>query len=111
MKIMNKVTMFIWGFSIFALWGVIILIAYKNQDREYINLAADLKDITKVYINKKNIDLKYNESYKVYIKDLEEANYINDKTKIDDYCIDSIVITKDLFDYKYTINNDCKDKE
>ena len=111
MKNMNRVTMVIWGLIIFTLWGVILVIAYKEQDRTYINLTADLKDVAKRYINKKNIDLKINESYKVYINDLEEENYINSDENIEKYCIESIVITKDLFKYSYQINKDCNNKE
>ena len=111
MKTMNRVTMFIWGLIIFILWGVIIAIAYTKQDRVYINLTSDLKDVTKRYINKKNINLKYNESYKVYIDDLKEANYINNDEKINEYCIESIVVTKDLFKYSYEFNKDCKNEE
>ena len=108
---MNKVTMFIWGLIIFILWGVILVIAYTQQDRVYINLTADLQSVTKRYINMKNINLKYNESYKVYIKDLEEANYINDDTKRKEYCIDSIVVTKNFLKYSYEFNKNCKDEE
>ena len=111
MKIMNKGTMVIWGLIIFILWGVIIAIAYTKQDKTYINLSADLKSVTKRYIEKSNIDLKLNESYKVFINDLEESNYINDKKKIEEYCIDSVVITKNLFNYSYQINSDCNNKE
>lgn len=111
MKIMNKGTMVIWGLIIFILWGVIIAIAYTKQDKVYNSLTADLKGVTKRYINKNNIDLKFNESYKVFIKDLEESNYINNDKKIKEYCIDSVVVTKNLFNYSYQINTDCDNKE
>ena len=103
--------MVIWGLIIFGMWGIFLTIAYLNQDKEYINLTADLKSVTKRYINKNNIDLKYNESYKVYIKDLEDNDLIMNDEKIKEYCIDSIVITKDLFKYSYEFNKDCKSEE
>lgn len=111
MKTMNKVTMFIWGLLIFSLWAIIIAIAYKEQDKEYINLTNDLKLVADRYIEKNNIDIKYNESYKIYIEELKESNYINDDTKIKKYCVDSIVVRKKLIKYSYKFNIECKDEE
>ena len=109
--IMNRGTMVIWGIIIFIMWGIILLIAYNKRDKVYLSLTADLKDVAIRYINKKNIDLKFNESYKIYISDLEESNYINDDTKIKEYCIDSIVVKKNIIKYSYEFNMKCKDEE
>ena len=108
---MNRWTMVIWGTMIFILWGVILFIAYKEQDRDYIKLTADLKEVTQRYINKNKIDLGYNDSYKVYINELKESNYIMDDSKIEEYCIDSIVITKGLIKDSFVFNKECKDEE
>ena len=109
--IMNRGTMVIWGIIIFIMWGIILLIAYNKRDKVYLSLTADLKDVAIRYINKKNIDLKFNESYKIYISDLEDSNYINDDTKIKEYCIDSIVVKKNIIKYSYEFNMKCKDEE
>lgn len=103
--------MVIWGIIIFIMWGVILAIGYSKRDKVYLSLTADLKDVAVRYINKKNIDLKLNESYKIYISDLEESNYINDDTKIKEYCIDSIVVKRNLIKYSYQFNEDCKNEE
>ena len=108
---MNKITLVIWVVIIFIMWGVILSIGFHKQDKVYLQLTADLKDVTNRYINKNNIKIKFNETYKIYISDLEEANYINDDTKIKEYCIDSIVVKKNLINYSYDFNTDCKDKE
>ena len=108
---MNKFVMLIWGLIIVCLWTVIIAIAYKDQDRDFINLGAELKEVGIRYLDKKNINLKTNESYKIYMSDLEEENYIKTDEKIKEYCVDSIVITKDLFKYSYKINTECKNEE
>ena len=109
--IMNRGTMVIWGIIISIMWGIILLIAYNKRDKVYLSLTADLKDVAIRYINKKNIDLKFNESYKIYISDLEDSNYINDDTKIKEYCIDSIVVKKNIIKYSYEFNMKCKDEE
>ena len=109
--IMNRGTMVIWGIIIFIMWGIILLIAYNKRDKVYLSLTADLKDVAIRYINKKNIDLKFNESYKIYISDLEDSNYINDDTKIKEYCIDRIVVKKNIIKYSYEFNMKCKDEE
>jgi len=111
---MNKITMAIWGAIIFILWGLIIFIAYqeklKGQDDVLDKIKAELKTVTARYIDKNNIDLDYNESYKVFIDDLKESNYIKDENKIKEYCIDSIVYTKGLIKDDYLFNIECKEE-
>ena len=111
MKIMNKLTMFIWGLLIFALWGVILFIAYKQRDTDYIELNDTLKIVAKTYVKEKNIELKFNESSKIFIKDLIEENYLEEDKKIEKYCVDSIIIHKGIFGLDYKLNEDCSTNE
>lgn len=106
---MNKYRMFIWGLIIFSLWTIILLIGYKKQDRTYIKLANTIEKASKLYVKENNIDLKLNESVKIYIIDLYESNYLKKDNNIDKYCIDSVVVTKDIINYDYKINKECKE--
>ena len=109
---MNKFTMVIWGLLIFSLWGVILLIAYKQRDTEYLEFENNMKKTVEVYIKKKKIDLKFNESTKIYIKDLIEEEYIKeDDENIKKYCVDSVVIYKGLLKTDYQLNMDCGSEE
>ena len=107
---MNKATMIIWGMLIFLLWSIFLLIAYNEQDKEYMKLESDLKYVTARYLDKKNIKLDINETYKVFITDLEEEHLINDDTKIKEYCVDNIVVTRNIFRNSYLINKECKEE-
>lgn len=111
MKTTNRIVMVLWGLIIFGMWGIIITIAYKQKDLEYESLASDLKKAASIYIKRKDIKLSLNESYKIYIDDLKNENFINNDEKIKDYCIDSIVVSKDIFNYSYEINKECKSEE
>ena len=106
---MNKFVMFIWGFSIFALWSIILLIAYKKQDRDYIKLANSIEKASVLYMENNNIDLKINESIKIFMDDLYKDDYLKKDDKMEKYCIDSIVVSKDFFKYNYSINKECKE--
>ena len=103
---MNKFTMFIWGLLIFALWGVILLIAYKQRDTDYIEINNELKKVSEKYVSDKKIKIKFNESSKIYIKDLLEEEYIEEDKRIDDYCIDSVIVHKGLFGLDYQLYTD-----
>ena len=99
---MNKITMILWGLLIFSLWGIILLIAYKQRDTVYIELSNDLKKSAEVYVKNKKIELGFNESSKIYIK--EDEN-------IKKYCINSIIVHKGLFGLDYELFEDCDLKE
>ena len=105
---MNKVTMFVWGFIIFTIWGVILFLGFKNQDKDYINLTNDLKKASTQYLKNNNINLGFNETYKIYTEDLIKDEYTNDEEKIEEYCIDSIAVSKGLIINDYKFNKECK---
>ena len=109
--IMNKLTMFIWGLIIFMMFGIILVIGYKKQDKVFLELSASLEGATKRYIENKKIDLKFNESSKIYLEDLINEEYIEYDKDMDKYCIDSVIVTKGLLRNDYKIDTDCKDKE
>ena len=109
MKNMNKFTMFIWGTIIFFLWAVILFIGYKKQDRTYIKLTNNIQNASIQYIKNNSIDLKLNESVKIYIVDLYKDELLKKDKNIEKYCIDSIVVSKDIFKYNYIINKECKE--
>lgn len=109
MRIMNRVTMFIWGLIVFSIWGVILFLGFKNQDKEYINLTNDLKKATTQYLKKNNIRLKFNETYKVYVDDLVSEEYIDEEDKLEEYCIDSVAVSKGLILNDYEFNKECKE--
>lgn len=103
--------MVVWGLTIFAMCGLILAIGYKTQDKEYLSLTSDLKEVATKYVKDKKISIKFNESSVVFVKDLINEEYIDDNKKIDEYCIKSVVLRKTLFSYKYTINIDCEKEE
>ena len=74
-----------------------------------MKLEKDLRYVTARYLDKKDIDLKINESYKVFITDLETEHLINDDTKIKEYCVDSIVVTRNLLSNSYLIIQECNE--
>ena len=84
MRIMNRVTMFIWGLIVFSIWGVILFLGFKNQDKEYINLTIDLKKAT-------------------------TQEYIDEEDKLEEYCIDSVAVSKGLILNDYEFNKECKE--
>ncbi len=108
---MNKVTMFIWGLVIFSLWGVILFIAYQKQDKVFIDLSSNLKYAGKLYVKENKINLKFNESSKIFIEDLIEDEFIKDSEELKEYCIDSVIVHKGIFGYEYKVNVDCSNKE
>ena len=105
---MNKVTMFIWGFLVLSLWAIIILIAYKQRDTDYIELNNNLKNVASFYVKNHKIELKFNESSKIFIKDLIEDEYIKEDDNYKKYCIDSIIVHRGIFGLEYKLNEDCE---
>lgn len=108
MRIMNKTIMFFWGLIIFAICGYILFLGYNMKDKEYAAVTAQLKEASLAYAKDKNIELKFNESIKIFIDDLIDNEYIKDDELLDKYCIDSIVIQRGLIEDEYTFNIDCK---
>ena len=108
---MNKLTMFIWGLTILMLCTLILIIGYRKQDKVFLDLSASLELGASRYVEKNNIKLKFNESSKIYIEDLIKDNYIEEDENIEKYCIDSVLVYKGLFGYKYALNENCEDKE
>ena len=108
MKNMNKLFMFVWVVCICSIWGVILFIGFKDKDKEYENLTTNLKQASTVYMKDKNIDLKLNDSIKIFVDDLIKDNYIKEDEINKDYCVDSIVVSRDFFNYDYKINKECK---
>ena len=109
--IMNRIVMVIWGLIVFMMFGIILMIGYKKQDKVFLELSANLETATKRYVKNKNIELKFNESSKIYVKDLIEEEYIEYDEDIEKYCIDSVIVTKGLLHDKYEVNENCEDKE
>lgn len=106
---MNKFTMAIWGLLVFSIWGVILFIGFKKQDREYINLTNDLKKATLAYMKDNNIDLKLNETIKVYVEDLITSDYIAEDDIDQKYCIDSVAVSGGFIFNNYKFNKECKE--
>ena len=107
---MNRITMAVWGLTIFAMCFLILAIGFK-QDKDYAHLTSSLKDVTEKYIKDNNISIKLNNSSIVLVSDLINEEYIEEDEKIDEYCIKSVVVTKRIFGYKYEMNIDCKKEE
>ena len=79
------------------------------KDKEYIAVTSQLKEASLTYIKDKNMNLKINESVKIFIDDLVNDNYIKEDELLDKYCIDSIVVSRGLLKDDYVFNKDCKD--
>ncbi len=102
---MNKNTMMLQGFIIVFLLGVILVIGYSKQDREYISYTRELRTACIKYMKDNNTKLKFNETTIIFIDDLLKDEYIT--TTNDKYCIYSVSYTKGLILGKYKANKDC----
>ena len=107
---MNKFTMAIWGFTIFTLVSIVLIIGLKQQDKDYAKLTTDLRMVAKKYIGDKKIKLKINESSVIFISDLIEENYLKEDEKIDKYCIKSIVVQREVFRNIFKFNTECENE-
>lgn len=110
MRIMNKTIMFFWGLIIFVICGYILFLGYNMKDKEYEAVTSQLKEASLAYAKDKNIELKFNESVKIFIDDLINDEYIKDDELLDKYCIDSVIIQRGLIQDDYIFTKDC-DKE
>ena len=108
---MNKFTMVIWGFTIFALVFVILIIGFNKQDKDYNRLTTDLRVVAKKYIKDKDIKLGINESSVIFINDLIEENYLEEDEMINKYCIKSIVVQREIFRNIFKFNIECEKVE
>ncbi len=108
---MNKNIMIIWGMIVVLICASLIFIANNKRDKELLKLEHNIKVSTKEYIKQNNIEVKYNKPIVISIKTLIENNVIEENENIDKYCIKTILVTKELFYKKYTINKDCSDKK
>jgi hypothetical protein len=108
---MNKIVMVVWGLVIFSLCGLILLIGFKNQDREYIKYIDVVKTAGKSYIKDNRITTKLGDSYIINIDELVNGQYIEDDEKIKAYCIEGVVYTNTFLMDSYTVRTNCEDKE
>ena len=108
---MNKIVMVVWGLVIVSMCALIFLIGYKQQDREYIKLSDELKTAGKSFIKDNNIKIKTGDSYIIYINELINGQYIEKNDKIEEYCIEGVVYSNEVFHDTYSIRINCKDKE
>lgn len=108
---MNKIVMVVWGICIVGLFTLILLIGYKEQDKDYINFQNELKKASEKYIYDNRLKTKLGSSIIVYIDDLIKGQYIEENDKIDEYCIEGIVYTNNLLKDTYTFKTNCEDKK
>ena len=108
---MNKNIMIIWGMVVLLICASLIFISNNKRDKVLLKLEHDIKVSTREYIKDNNIEVKYNNPIVISINALIENNVIEENENIDKYCIKTILVTKELFYNKYTINKDCSDKK
>lgn len=110
---MNKVVMFIWGLVIVGLCTVILMIGYKEQDRDYLKLTKEIKTAAKEYVKDNRANVKTGDSIIIYINDLISGQYVEENDKIKKYCIEGVVYSNHIFidDYEVKINCDNKPVE
>ncbi len=108
---MNKNIMIIWGMVVVLICASLIFISNNKRDKILFKLEHDIKVSTREYIKKNNIDVKYDEPCVISIKTLIENDFLDDDENIDKYCIKTVLVTKELFYKKYTINKECNEKE
>ena len=108
---MNKNIMIIWGMIIVLICASLIFISNSKRDDNLFKLERNIKIAAKEYIKENNIEVKYNKPSVISIKTLIENDYLEESKNIDKYCIKTVLVTKELFYKKYTINKDCSDKK
>ena len=111
MKIMNKVTMVIWGLIIFALCFVILMLGFKQKQTDYYIYTTSLKDAGKQYVKDFGIEPKIGDSIIIKIDDLIDGQYIKEDEKLEKYCIEGIVYTKGIISGSYSLKQSCEVKE
>ena len=107
---MNKNIMIIWGMVVVLICASLIFISNSKRDKVLLKLERDIKLSAKEYIKDNNIEIKYDDPSIIMIEELINNKYLSDEN-IDKYCIKTVLVTKELFYNKYTINKDCSDKE
>ncbi len=107
---MNKFrfTMALQAFLVVGIFLIIILIAYSNQDKEYISYSKEVRKACEKYVLDKKISLKFNESYVIFIKDLLDEEYIEKNN--DKFCVYSVTYTRGIIK-KFKANKDCNIKD
>jgi len=93
------------GLVIVFIFLVIIFIAYNNQDKEYLAYSKEIKSACEKFLSDNKVQLKYNETTVIFMKDLLDGEYI--KENKEKYCITSVIYTKGLILGKYKANKDC----
>ena len=108
---MNRFTMVLQALIVSGLLGIVLVIGYNQQDKEYIKYTKELKLACQKYMEDNRTKLKFNETTLIFIKDLLDKEYI--KEVKEEYCIYSVSYTKGLLFGKYKANKDCdiKDEE
>ncbi len=106
---MSSKLMVLWATVIMLLMVLLLLIGFKNQDRNYMKVESNIKEITRKYIADKGLTPKISKSVVIYSKDLIDGEYILPEI-INKYCIKSVVYSKGLFNDNYQIERKC-DKE
>ena len=108
---MNKVVMFVWGLVIVGMCTVILMIGYKEQDRDFLKISKELKASAKAYVHDNRIDIKIGDSTIIYVDDLIKGQYVEENEKIKEYCIEGIVYSNRIFIDEYKVNINCNNKE
>ena len=108
---MNKVVMFIWGLVIVGMCTVILMIGYKEQDRDYNKLSKELKIAGKEYIKDNRVSVKIGDSTVIYIDDLIKGQYIGENEKIEEYCIEGVIYSNKVLIDGYDLKINCENKK
>ena len=108
---MNKFrfTMALQVLIIVGIFAIIILIAYKKQDKGYISFSREVRSACEKYMSNRKDKIKINDSFVIYMKDLLDEELIKENKK--EYCVYSVIYTKGIFFDKYKANKDCNIKE
>ena len=108
---MNKVVMFIWGLVIFGMCLIILMIGYKEQDRDYLKLSKEIKSAGKAYVHDNGINIKTGDSFVINIDDLINGQYVEEKEGLEKYCIEGVVYSNHVFLDDYELKINCENKE
>ena len=107
---MNKKIMIVWGMLIFLMCTLLLLIGFKYKDTDYMRLEIDLRNATKAYMKKNNLNPKISESVKVFIDELINDNYVNEESA-KKYCIKSVTYSNGILVDDYEIEKECENEE
>lgn len=101
---MSEKTIFLWGFIIVLLVGVVYFVGIKYEGEiKYISLKNEVKSSVKEYIKKEDKTLPLS----VTTEELEEKGYIKELKLEDKVCAATINVDKKFIFYNFDINFEC----